>query len=75
MRDEALDVAEELHPTLVGRACSAQGAGSGWVRCSVLSCCRCAFCHCANLSVVRMSSFIKINDLASAPNIVNDGNR
>ena len=28
-----------------------------------------------DLSVVRMSSFIKINNLASAPNIVNGGNR
>src|SRR5215831_9172407 len=28
-----------------------------------------------HLSVVRMSSFIKINNLALAPNTVNDGNR
>ena len=27
------------------------------------------------MSVVRMSSFIKINNLALAPNVVNDGNR
>ena len=27
------------------------------------------------LSVVRMSSCIKINNLAAGPNIVNDGNR